>query len=311
MLVVGDEIQQDAPESKIFNTNEYVWPHGMTPPMKHARKRRFRKRVNRQTIETVEEEVERLLTQDAKSEKVEYEVMDRAAFEAELAQEESEAGTPYPYPDYNTSATPRLDSDAGSMIGDREDDEDEDDEGGDLDMDLAAEIDKEMEKEGKDDDDDDEDDEDDSSSEDEIEEEEEEEQEGNVDNVTMELARRGKLLNEEIRDVETALTKKRAETATTANPIIKRRFEDALRKLQADLDAKKQQLDDIHEERRRIIEEKKAEEENELVRASEIVENDAPVQENVGVPPPPEPVVEPMEAEEETRAEADKTMFEV
>ncbi|TIC65629.1 beta and beta-prime subunits of DNA dependent RNA-polymerase [Wallemia mellicola] len=311
MLVVGDEIQQDAPESKIFNTNEYVWPHGMTPPMKHARKRRFRKRVNRQTIETVEEEVERLLTQDAKSEKVEYEVMDRAAFEAELAQEESEAGTPYPYPDYNTSATPRLDSDAGSMIGDREDDEDEDDEGGDLDMDLAAEIDKEMEKEGKDDDDDDEDDEDDSSSEDEIEEEEEEEQEGNVDNVTMELARRGKLLNEEIRDVETALTKKRAETATTANPIIKRRFEDALRKLQADLDAKKQQLDDIHEERRRIIEEKKAEEENELVRASEVVENDAPVQESVGVPPPPEPVVEPMEAEEETRAEADKTMFEV
>ncbi|TIB05576.1 hypothetical protein E3P96_01133 [Wallemia ichthyophaga] len=311
MLVVGDEIQPDAPETKAFNTNEYVYPHGITPPMKHARKRRFRKRVNRQTIETVEEEVERLLTQDAKSDKVEYDVLDRTAFEAEIAQDESEAGTPYPYPEESFNATPRAESEVGSLMGDREEEEEEE-EGGDLDMDLAAEIDKEMENQGKDEDEDDDDDEDDSSSEEEIEEEEEEEQEGNVDNVTMELARRGKLLNEEIRDVETALSKKRAETATTGNPIIKRRFEDALRKLQADLDAKKQQLDDIHEERRRIIEEKKAEEESEVIRANEVVEESEPQPEQTQVAPLPEPEPEPEPAgQEQVTMEVDKALFEV
>lgn len=30
-----------------FNIDEFIWPHGITPPLKHARKRRFRKRVNR------------------------------------------------------------------------------------------------------------------------------------------------------------------------------------------------------------------------------------------------------------------------
>lgn len=30
-----------------FNVDEFIWPHGITPPLHHARKRRFRKRVNR------------------------------------------------------------------------------------------------------------------------------------------------------------------------------------------------------------------------------------------------------------------------
>lgn len=33
---------------RAFNTNEFIWPHGVTPPLQHVRKRRFRKRLNRQ-----------------------------------------------------------------------------------------------------------------------------------------------------------------------------------------------------------------------------------------------------------------------
>ena len=30
-----------------FNVDEFIWNHGITPPLKHVRKRRFRKRANR------------------------------------------------------------------------------------------------------------------------------------------------------------------------------------------------------------------------------------------------------------------------
>lgn len=47
MLVVEDKITSDEPPKGTFNIEDYIWPHGLTPPMQHARKRRFRKRVNR------------------------------------------------------------------------------------------------------------------------------------------------------------------------------------------------------------------------------------------------------------------------
>ena len=42
----------------------WQYAHGLTPPMRWVRKRRFRKRVSNRTIEAVEEEVERLLRLD-------------------------------------------------------------------------------------------------------------------------------------------------------------------------------------------------------------------------------------------------------
>lgn len=49
MLVVGDKIENDEQlvSQKNFNIDEFIWPHGITPPLHHVRKRRFRKRVNR------------------------------------------------------------------------------------------------------------------------------------------------------------------------------------------------------------------------------------------------------------------------
>jgi len=91
MLVVGNKIQSEEQmtKDKSFNIDEFIWPHGITPPLHHVRKRRFRKRVNRrvrdsifytlrrselffQTIENVEQEVERLLDEDSLASEVKY-----------------------------------------------------------------------------------------------------------------------------------------------------------------------------------------------------------------------------------------------
>lgn len=91
MLVVGNRIQEEeqVTHNRIVNVDEFIWPHGITPPLHHARKRRFRKRVNRrvglpcmslcfapsnarQTIESVEEEVERLLAADSLATNVKF-----------------------------------------------------------------------------------------------------------------------------------------------------------------------------------------------------------------------------------------------
>jgi transcription initiation factor TFIID subunit 7 len=49
MLVVQDRIEneQTLNSSKTFNVDEFIWPHGITPPLHYARKRRFRKRANK------------------------------------------------------------------------------------------------------------------------------------------------------------------------------------------------------------------------------------------------------------------------
>ena len=114
--------------------------------------------------------------------------------------------------------------------------EDEDGEAeGDIDEELAAELDLALA------DDDDEDDEDEESEEEEEEDEDEDE----------ETAQARQLLHEEITDLEAAVRKKEVEVASAGNPLIRRRFEDALRKLRADLDMKLAQRDEMKEMARR------------------------------------------------------------
>lgn len=127
---------------------------------------------------------------------------------------------------------------------------------GDIDEDLAAELDLALGDGDEGDEGDDEEDED---------EESEEEDEDDEDDDAVQAK---KLLNEEIRDLEAAVGKKNSEIASSANPLIRvrgicyyyshmiliyllqRRFEDALRKLQADLDMKLAQRDELKEKRR-------------------------------------------------------------
>lgn len=56
MLIVEDPVTTNdttsAPnassgDAKAFDVKDFIWPHGLTPPLRHVRKRRFRKRVNR------------------------------------------------------------------------------------------------------------------------------------------------------------------------------------------------------------------------------------------------------------------------
>jgi transcription initiation factor TFIID subunit 7 len=58
----------------------------------------------------------------------------------------------------------------------------------------------------------------------------------------VEYRRRARLLGDEVKDLETVVTRKQQDIAGAANPIIKRRFEDTLKKLTAELELKRSQL---------------------------------------------------------------------
>lgn len=51
--MLGEKIDGDAPpshhnsKSKMEKKEEYSWPHGITPPLRWVRKRRFRKRIDK------------------------------------------------------------------------------------------------------------------------------------------------------------------------------------------------------------------------------------------------------------------------
>ncbi|KAF9013976.1 TAFII55 protein conserved region-domain-containing protein [Cyathus striatus] len=242
MLVVEDrlETEEQAATRKDFNIDEFIWPHGVTPPLHHVRKRRFRKRLNRRMIETVEQEVERLLDEDALAAEVKYEVLENVnpdLSDSEFLEREEPIDAPTPaISDVADAATP------GSHLGE-DDDEDEEgeEENEDIDEELAAQLELSLEDEqaaaeNDEYDDEDEDDDDDESEEDDDEDDEE--------------AQARKLLNAEIRDLEAAVAKKQTEISSSVNPLIRKRFEDALKKLTVDLEMKQAQREEMTEKLR-------------------------------------------------------------
>jgi transcription initiation factor TFIID subunit 7 len=73
MLVLGPQVASEANiPSGAINQDDYIWPHGITPPLRHVRKRRFRKRLSRRMIEVVEEQVEELIAKDNEAESSSY-----------------------------------------------------------------------------------------------------------------------------------------------------------------------------------------------------------------------------------------------
>ncbi|BGP13840.1 hypothetical protein JCM10213_002476 [Rhodosporidiobolus nylandii] len=253
MLLVEEEIREEsqATRDKVFNIEDFVYPHGITPPLKHVRKRRFRKRINRRTIEQVEEAVEKLLEADAKAEKVQFEMLDYDVpsddEDYDPAQNRSNdldsVGAPTPRPDGGVSSPAPFADDAESQRGDEGD---SDASGDGYDSDLANMItqgfteqnnpppQRDDSSSGSDDDDDgdglfgtDNDDDDD------LEEE--------ADAETLESRKRLKLLGEEMGDLDKAIAAKQAELNRAANPIFKKRFEEQIKKFHADRDLKASQ----------------------------------------------------------------------
>ncbi|GAA5993330.1 hypothetical protein JCM5350_001568 [Sporobolomyces pararoseus] len=261
MLLVEEEIQEESQVTagRTFNIEDFVYPHGITPPLKHVRKRRFRRRINRRTIEQVETAVEKLLEADAKAEKVQYEMLD---YDVPSDDEEYEpardsgafggsVGAPTPRPD-GIASSPAPFGDGESARGDnddedrdRDEEDDEDEEGGSgYDSDLANEINKGLEAMDKSEDDEDSEDGDGlfgGSSDDDDDEEEDQAQEQAVDPQEVEARKRIKLLAEEMGDLDKAIASKENELAKAANPIFKKRFEEMIKKLTVDRDSKRAQ----------------------------------------------------------------------
>ncbi|KAJ1527925.1 hypothetical protein ONE63_007859 [Megalurothrips usitatus] len=85
MLICKDEDDQttdeESPAKKKKDPNKvdkkFLWPHGVTPPLKNVRKRRFRKTLKKKYVEApeIEKEVKRLLRVDNEAVKVTWEVI--------------------------------------------------------------------------------------------------------------------------------------------------------------------------------------------------------------------------------------------
>lgn len=98
LLVIGhvsdEEDAKTMPLPREIDQKTYQYPHGLTPPMRYVRKRRFRKRVSYRTIEAVEEEVERLLKMDesarADGGSIEYEMLDLDQYRNPSSQPDSD-----------------------------------------------------------------------------------------------------------------------------------------------------------------------------------------------------------------------------
>lgn len=85
LLVLGrvnsEEEARTYPLPKDVEETTFQFAHGITPPLRWARKRRFRKRISNRTIEAVELEVARLLREDQEAiAPPEFEIMDYSQF---------------------------------------------------------------------------------------------------------------------------------------------------------------------------------------------------------------------------------------
>ncbi|KAL8935589.1 MAG: hypothetical protein Q9216_005356 [Gyalolechia sp. 2 TL-2023] len=96
LMVLGRIEKEDEaleyPLPRDVDPKTWQYAHGITPPMRYARKRRFRKRISKNAIEAVEEEVDRLLALDAACSESKYEVIDPDRFTQEQQERRSADG---------------------------------------------------------------------------------------------------------------------------------------------------------------------------------------------------------------------------
>ncbi|KAF9276616.1 hypothetical protein BGZ88_001621 [Linnemannia elongata] len=129
-----------APTLPPLKPSEYIWPDGLTNPLKNVRKRRFRKRVSKVAVEGVEAEIERLLQEDAQAEEVVYEIREQVDG---MDRFDSDDGAT-PAPEGAQSDLDMDDNDGEMMDMDEEEEEDEDEEDDEYEKDLLAELEREI-----------------------------------------------------------------------------------------------------------------------------------------------------------------------
>jgi transcription initiation factor TFIID subunit 7 len=95
MLLVLGRVQTED-EAKKFplprdvNNNTYQYAHGLTPPMQHVRKRRFRPRASFHRVEEIESQVTALLDFDRKAASSDYQIIEEGAGDSDETSEEGE-----------------------------------------------------------------------------------------------------------------------------------------------------------------------------------------------------------------------------
>ena len=92
LLVLGrvqnDEEAKKYPRPAFVEPDSHRFPHGITPPMRWARKLRFRPRKSYLDVERAEAQMNRLLVEDENAEQTKYELVDS---DHETSQDESES----------------------------------------------------------------------------------------------------------------------------------------------------------------------------------------------------------------------------
>ncbi|OMJ29643.1 GPI-anchor transamidase [Smittium culicis] len=133
MLLVEEKISgfEDEKLKKLLEIRDIAYPHGLAPPLQNVTRRRFRPRISNAKVESIEEEVMRLLQQDENALSISYELFDLSVdAESNIAENETEA-----------DAVVRFD-DSLEANEDNESVMDLDD----FDADLAAELDRGLEE---------------------------------------------------------------------------------------------------------------------------------------------------------------------
>lgn len=244
--------------------------------MTWVRKRRFRKRVHNRSIDTVEMEVETLLNDDKRADRVEYEFIDPALadqMEQDIAQQKLHA-----HAERTASDEEHKPEDESRAHAEGEEEEDDDDDDLNVDQDLAAELDAALAREqgaeqndsasdagaestGDSDLEDlwDDDDEDQADGEEDVPKSDKEDDDDDDDGEEEAERRvRESQLEAECREIETLIKRKQHDTESTMNTLIKSRHQQALRKLQVEHESKKRLLGDLKHIRRTRREERAA-----------------------------------------------------
>ncbi|KAJ3385880.1 hypothetical protein HDU92_002818 [Lobulomyces angularis] len=213
MLLVDDPVQSTSKKKKKTGESEFVFPHGLTPPMKYCKKRRFRKRISKSAIEDVEREIERLLLADYAAEDVTWELLDeRIEDEQQLGEEEDED-----FLKHEEAEDANELEDIKDLMQIEDDGLDVEEEW-DLDADLANELKNLSEGDSSEDD---------------------EEEGDNEDQLIL------KNLELEIEELEEKLAEKLESLNNQNNPIMKKRFEDIIKKLEVELNNKKEEVENL------------------------------------------------------------------
>lgn len=214
VLLVTKKIKTEE-EALRIEPSELPWPHGITPPLRYAKRRRFHQRLSNKVIESLEAKVEDLLKKDTEAKEVHTEILPASAVAAQEAL--SQAQQQQRQPSLGDS-TPMQDSES-----------EEDD---------IMELEKALEEGLGDNNEEPEPEQSESESEDESDSDDEEDEEGKG------ARQHVKQLHEEIHELESTLEQKQRAVGQVVNDIMRARHMDAVNRLIAEIDKKRNILNE-------------------------------------------------------------------